>query len=94
MTYVTGHQSSCIPANENDGLVGKVAVNLCGKREKKVSQEAAAGCRASPEAGVPRAHRLGLSPLAPCFAQPQSCARDTAEPRPHFHCSAGGWRQG
>ena len=39
VTYVAGHQSSCIPANQDDGLVGEMAVNLGGERKLRVRPE-------------------------------------------------------
>lgn len=95
ITYVTGHQSSCIPANQDNGFVGEMAVNLCGKRETIVRQEATTGCKTSPACWVCQwPETRALSPPALCFSQPQSYAQDTAELLPHYHCSADEWLQG
>lgn len=36
ITYVTGHQSSCVPTNQDNWFMWKMAVNLYGKRKKTV----------------------------------------------------------
>ena len=91
VTYVTGHQSSCIPANQDDGLVGEMAVNLGGERKQRVRQEPRPGAECRRAVG---SWRRAASPPALCFSRPRPCAPDTAALPLHSHCSAGGWRQG
>lgn len=81
---MTGHQSSCVPANQDNGFVWEMAVNLHGKRKKTVRQEAKDGCRTTPECWVCQVHwnRGVLTSSTLLLTAPIICSRHCRTPTP------------
>ena len=63
ITYMTGHQSSCIPTDQDDGLVWKMAVDLCDKRKTTVNRRLCMGTDNPTLLGAPPWTKLGHSHL-------------------------------